>query len=40
MMKRQRTCIVTSLSSIITSFVRKSAPMVALYCVLKRLFTY
>ena len=37
---RVRTCRVTSLSSIMTSFVRKSAPMVALYCALNFLFTY
>ena len=34
------TCIVTSLSSTITSFVRKSAPIVALYWLLNFLFTY
>ena len=34
------TCIVTSLSSTMTSFVRKSAPMVALYWLLNFLFTY
>ena len=34
------TCIVTNLSSTITSFVRKSAPMVALYWLLNFLFTY
>ena len=33
-------CKVTSLSSTITSFVRKSAPMVALYWLLNFLFTY
>lgn len=31
---------VTSLSSIITSLVRKSAPMVALYVLSKRFCTY
>lgn len=35
-----RTCIVTSRSSTITSFVRKSAPIVALYWLLNFLFTY
>ena len=35
-----RTCIVTSLSSTMTSLVRKSAPMVALYCDVNFLFTY
>lgn len=34
------TCIVTSLSSTMTSFVRKSAPIVALYWLLNFLFTY
>lgn len=34
------TCIVTSLSSTITSLVRKSAPMVALYWLLNFLLTY
>ena len=34
------TCMVTSLSSTITSFVRKSAPIVALYWLLNFLFTY
>ncbi len=34
------TCIVTSLSSTITSLVRKSAPMVALYCDVNFLLTY
>lgn len=34
------TCIVTNLSSTITSFVRKSAPIVALYCPLNFLLTY
>ena len=34
-----RTCIVTTLSSTTVSFVRKSAPMVALYWVLNFLFT-
>lgn len=34
------TCIVTSLSSTITSLVRKSAPIVALYWLLNFLFTY
>lgn len=34
------TCIVTNLSSTITSLVRKSAPMVALYWLLNFLFTY
>ena len=33
-------CKVTSLSSIITSFVKKSAPIVALYWLEKRLLTY
>ena len=33
-------CSVTSLSSIVTSFVQKSAPMVALYCSENLLFTY
>lgn len=32
--------MVTSLSSIVTSFVRKSAPIVALYWLLNFLFTY
>lgn len=36
---RMLTCIVTSLSSTMTSFVRKSAPIVALYWLLNRLFT-
>lgn len=35
-----RTCIVTSRSSTITSLVRKSAPIVALYWLLNFLFTY
>lgn len=34
------TCRVTSLSSTITSFVRKSAPIVALYWLLNFLLTY
>lgn len=34
------TCIVTSLSSTMTSLVRKSAPMVALYCDVNFLLTY
>lgn len=34
------TCIVTTRSSTTTSFVRKSAPIVALYWLEKRLFTY
>jgi hypothetical protein len=34
------TCIVTNLSSTITSLVKKSAPMVALYWLLNFLFTY
>ena len=34
------TCIVTSLSSTMTSFVKKSAPIVALYWLLNFLFTY
>lgn len=34
------TCIVTNLSSTMTSFVRKSAPMVALYWPLNLLLTY
>lgn len=38
--RRALTCIVTSLSSTITSFVRKSAPIVALYWLLNFLFTY
>ena len=33
-------CIVTCLSSIMTSLVRKSAPMVALYWAVNFLFTY
>lgn len=37
---RRRTCIVTRRSSTMTSFVRKSAPIVALYWLLKRLLTY
>lgn len=36
----EHTCRVTSLSSMTVSFVKKSAPMVALYCVEKRLLTY
>lgn len=35
-----RACMVTSRSSTCTSFVRKSAPMVALYWLLNFLFTY
>eukprot|EP00960_Hanusia_phi_P053427 762066-Hanusia_phi.AAC.2 len=34
------TCMVTSLSSTLTSLVKKSAPMVALYWLLNFLFTY
>ena len=34
------TCIVTSLSSTMTSLVRKSAPIVALYCDVNFLLTY
>lgn len=34
------TCIVTRRSSTMTSFVRKSAPIVALYWLLNFLFTY
>jgi hypothetical protein len=36
----KHTCIVTNLSSTITSFVKKSAPIVALYCPLNLLLTY